>query len=88
MFDTVEMGDVIRDFAAGDRIDLRLIDANSTRGGDQAFTFIGATAFTGVAGQLRYDGITLSGDTNGDGIADFTVALANQTTLTTGDLFL
>ncbi len=43
--------------AEGDRIDLSLIDANSTGGapGDQAFAFIGSAAFSNVAGQLRYE---------------------------------
>src|SRR5581483_2745152 len=50
--------DVITDFvgngaAAGDQIDLSTIDANTGVAGDQAFTFIGAAAFT-AAGQLRY----------------------------------
>jgi hypothetical protein len=31
----------------------RRVDSNSTAGGDQAFSWIGATAFTGVAGQFR-----------------------------------
>ena len=48
--------DSIRDFsrAEGDRIDLTDIDANSLAAGDQAFHFIGTSAFGGVAGELRY----------------------------------
>ncbi len=44
-------GDTIWDFshAQGDRIDLSAIDANSSVGGNQAFTFIGAANFTGTA---------------------------------------
>ncbi len=50
--------DMIRDFTTGtvvnvgDKIDLRLIDANSTVAGDQAFAFRGVNSFT-AAGQVR-----------------------------------
>ena len=72
--------DLIADFQPYgiDKIDLSRIDANSLAEGDQAFTFIGASAFSGVAGQLRFreDGIYryVEGDTNGDGTADFAIA--------------
>lgn len=88
VFDRLETGDTITDFAAGDHIDLRAIDANAGLNSDQAFDFIGSGAFTNVAGQLRYDGTTLSGDVNGDGIADFAVTIANHAALTTSDFFL
>ena len=58
-----------------DRIDLRRIDANLATIVDDRFTFIGARAFGGIAGELRYawaGGETLvMGDTDGDGAADF-----------------
>jgi Ca2+-binding RTX toxin-like protein len=72
--------DRILDFAAGDRIDLAAIDANTANGdgSNEAFTFIGSAAFVGSgasAGQLRAvnnDGVwTIEGDTDGDGAADF-----------------
>ncbi len=88
VFDALEIGDQITDFGRGDKIDLRAIDANAGSAGDQAFVFLGAAAFTNVAGQLRYSGGLLSGDVNGDGIADFAVTLANSAALTSGDLFL
>jgi Ca2+-binding RTX toxin-like protein len=46
--------DVVTDFsfAQGDRIDVEAIDANTTLGGNQAFTFIGTAAYSG-AGQIR-----------------------------------
>lgn len=55
--------DYIGDFsrAQGDKIDLRIIDANEQVDGDQAFQFIGSHEFTGV-GQLRsyqYEGHTV-----------------------------
>jgi Ca2+-binding RTX toxin-like protein len=59
----------------GDRIDLSAIDANSTVAGHQAFVFIGAAAFSGAAGELRYSGQFLSGDVDGNGTADFRIRL-------------
>ena len=83
--------DTIMDFSHVqlDKIDLSGIDANTTLGGDQAFTFIGASAFHGVAGELRFvvagGNTTVLGDTNGDGVADFTLNLNAVTTLVSGD---
>ena len=71
---------MITDFDGNDRIDLSAIDARSGTAGNQAFTFLGTSAFTGTAGQLHYSqvgGNTLvSGDTNGDQVADFAVQLS------------
>ena len=84
MFDNVgnAHGDHINDFARGDILDFKSIDANVSRRGDQAFTLIGASEFSGKAGQLRAytdAGSTyLSGDTNGDGIADFTISFTGM----------
>ena len=76
---TVAAPDRILDFASGDDIHLSEIDANSNVGGNQAFTFIGASAFTNTAGELRYqqDGgnTFVYGDINGDGVADFAIRL-------------
>ena len=71
--------DTIFDFNPdeGDLIDLSGVDAIQG-GADDAFTFIGNAEFTGKAGELRYEGegyITLSGDTDGDAQADFSIAL-------------
>jgi len=88
--------EVIEDFRAadGDRIDLAGIDADSrpTAAGDQAF-FLGGTVFTRRAGELiqaaSSDGITLSGDVNGDGRADFALLLRGLATpLTIAELLL
>lgn len=74
--------------AAGDRIDLSGIDAIAG-GADDAFTFIGTTAFSGVAGQLRYDtGGVIYGDLNGDGLADFAIGFNTAVSLTGTDFFL
>lgn len=68
--------DFIYRFETGvDRIDLRLIDADTATDADDAFRWIGDRAFHGVAGELRFDvsaGL-LQGDVNGDGAADFEV---------------
>ena len=85
--------DFITDFTSGqDKIDLSQVDANTLVGGDQAFTFIGSGAFTGVAGQLHYEQISgstyVSGDTNGDGIADFMIKLDGLHTMTGTDFGL
>jgi Ca2+-binding RTX toxin-like protein len=85
--------DRILDFAPGeDVIDLSGMDADSATAGDQAFTFVGAAAFSGAAGELRYafDGTDtwLQGDTNGDGFADFEIVLSGEVTPLTGDFLL
>lgn len=83
---TVASADQILDLTSGDIIDLSAIDANSLAIGNQQFAFIGSDAFHGVAGELRYaqtDGImTVYGDTNGDGTADFAIKLAGTNPLT------
>jgi Ca2+-binding RTX toxin-like protein len=73
--------DRILDFTAGtDRIDLSPIDAIANGGPlgvYDAFIFIGTEAFTGQAGQLRYEvrsGLAhIFGDVDGNGIADFEI---------------
>ena len=73
----VNEADRIAGFTDGDRIDLSGIDADSTAAGDQAFTRV--KAFDGHAGQLATDyslGVTtVSGDVDGDGLADFRIEL-------------
>jgi Ca2+-binding RTX toxin-like protein len=86
--------DRITDFshAQGDRIDLSGIDAKFTVAGDQAFSFIGTAAFTGVAGQLHIwqnAGQTIvSGDVNGNGTADFNIVLTGTINLVAADFVL
>jgi Ca2+-binding RTX toxin-like protein len=84
--------DRIEDFAAGDRIGLSPVDANSGLDGNQAFTFIDTAGFDGAAGELRYEqsgGDTyVSGDINGDRIADFMVKLDGLHTLSSSDFLL
>jgi serralysin len=79
--------DTIFDFSTRqkDKIDLSGIDANTTKGGNQAFSFIGMKAFGGKAGELRYEkakGDTyIHGDVNGDKNADFTIHLDDRVNL-------
>ncbi len=73
--------DIILDFDQheGDRIDLRLIDADIRSSKDDPFTFIADAEFTNVSGQLRTEvrdgSLHIIADTNGDGRADFTLEL-------------
>ena len=73
--------DFIMDFSTRqrDKIDLSAIDANLSRKGNQAFSFIGAKEFGAKAGELRYEKLesytVVEGDVNGDGVADFSIAL-------------
>ncbi len=90
--------DLIRDFSRGlDDIDLSTLDA-ITGGGNNAFTFIGKSAFSQVAGQLRYvlfnqagstlDHTIVEGDVNGDARADFQIDLSGLIGFTTTDFIL
>ena len=79
--------DVITDVQDGvDKIDLFFIDANTTNGAatNDAFTFIGTNvAFGGTPGQLRAywtgSGQIISGDVNGDNVADFAIGVTDPT---------
>lgn len=90
----VGSSDTIVDFTKGaDKIDLSLIDANRNLAGDQAFTFIGTAAFSGVAGQLGLvingrQEYYIQGDTNGDRIADFEITFANNPLVSSADFIL
>lgn len=86
--------DVISDFSRkeGDRIDLRAIDANEDKSGDQRFKFIDDDEFHKKAGELMFekfiDGLVVKGDTDGDGKADFSIQLDGSLGLKAGDFML
>lgn len=76
----------------GDTIDVSGIDANSKLAGNQAFSWISSKAFSGKAGELRYEranGDTfVYGDVNGDRKADFTVKIDASVILYKDDFVL
>jgi Ca2+-binding RTX toxin-like protein len=84
---------LITDFdqAAGELIDLHLIDSRA-RPGDQAFTFIGTGAFSGKPAEARY---TIAGgqtvielNVTADTTADHTIYLDGEHALTAADFVL
>ena len=86
--------DVINHFArtSKDRISVAEIDANANLAGNQSFAFIGNGAFTGTAGQLRYEQLNGStfvmGDVDGDGVADFAIEVVGVVNFGSGDFLL
>jgi Ca2+-binding RTX toxin-like protein len=85
--------DHIQDFSTNDLINLQQIDA-IVGGGNDAFTFIGSSAFSNTAGQLRavFDAInnvwTVQGDVNGDGVADLEFLVTSDHPLAGADFAL
>ena len=88
---------MITDFVPGgqDLIDLSALDANSKHSGDDVFHLTGhhgLSGFTRSAGELRYSfsggNTILSGDVNGDGKADFSIALTGHIVLHDFDIML
>lgn len=75
-----------------DKIDLTAIDADTGHAGDDAFSFIGAAHFGHHAGELRAvtgNTVTLvAGDVDGDGGADFQIALTSHPVVTADDFLL
>lgn len=86
--------DTISDFTVGtDTLDLHAIDANWNASGDQAFRYIGETAFTKHAGELHVthpdaSHTAVAADVTGDGKADFSVTLNGDLHLSSGDFIL
>ncbi len=75
-----DSSDVITDFRSGqDKLDLHAFMAGAH--------FVGAHYVPGAGAQVSYNAATgvLSGDMNGDGTAEFTITLANHTTLVATD---
>ncbi len=75
--------DRITDFETGtDKIDLSAFLSGAA--------FISNAAFSGTGAEVRYNAATgrLSGDVDGDGVADFAVLIVNNAAITAGDLIL
>jgi hypothetical protein len=98
---TKSLRDHITDFKhAQDHIDLHGIDADTNLDNDQDFTFIGKAAFSHTADELRFSilkshsgkhiikNVIVSGDVNGDGLADFTIQLDKHKSVTVDDFVL
>lgn len=87
---TISTQDVINDFVRGqDKIDLRTLDANPDTATNDAFSgFIASGASFTSAGQLKFSGGVLYGNTDSDSTAEFAMQLVNISTLTASDLFL
>jgi Ca2+-binding RTX toxin-like protein len=82
--------DLIKGFGGGDLIDLSALDARAG-GGDDAFTFLGNSTFTGAGGQLKIRTVGsktfVLADIDGDKKFDFGIELEN-TTLDASDFIL
>lgn len=91
---SVKTRDTITDFnhSEGDKINLLTIDANQNDTGNQAFKFIGTAKFSAndASGELRFDAKThvLSGSTNADNAAEFTIFLTGVNELVVADFVL
>ena len=96
---TVAARDTILDFKHGqDKIDVDAIDAIAGTIKNDAFKFIGAAGFYSIKGELHafkinlpgtaHDMTIVEGDVNGDGAADFQIALTGLIGLTKADFIL
>jgi len=74
---TVERSDTLQ-FGQHDQIDLRRLDANASRKGNQAFQFVADREFSGKAGELRLFDSRLLADVDGDRKADFALNLRSN----------
>lgn len=82
--------DVIYNFVSGaDDIDLSGIDANSTSGGDQNFSFNGVTAkANSIWYKVSGSSIIVYGDLNGNTTADFEIEVKDIGSVAAGDFLL
>ena len=82
--------DQVLQFRAGqDDIDLSLIDANTGRGGNQAFAFAGTKAAAHSVWYVKQaDGVLVRGDVNGNKTADFEIWVDDAARLGAGDFIL
>ena len=90
---TLTVRDTIKDFGTGrDLINLKPMDANTKAFGNQQFDLVGDDRFSGSPGELRVsekaNATFVLGDTNGDGLADFSFRLAGATSVDERDFIL
>ncbi|MGL4397479.1 MAG: M10 family metallopeptidase [Hyphomicrobium sp.] len=83
--------DIVNDFAHGDKLVLKGIDANTKKPGNQAFTF--HNNFTKHAGEVQWDKVgaktlKVSVDVNGDGRSDMGFIVKGVADLTKVDFIL
>jgi Ca2+-binding RTX toxin-like protein len=75
-----------------DKIDLHLIDADTSAAGNQAFTWIGSNAFSGKAGEIRsfFDGqnTVVELTVNNDKVADMQIQIGGHAALNAHDFAL
>lgn len=78
----VSAADRILDYSSQDTIGL-YFDADESTSPSESFTFIGTNAFSGAAGEVRAEltdeGVVVSGTTNADTVADFSILLVGYT---------
>ena len=86
--------DRIHDFnpGEGDQIDLGEVDFNSQVDGFQTHIFIGTAAFSGTAGEMRYEQVSgqtyIRIDTDGDGAADLAIRIDGLHSLQASDFII
>jgi Ca2+-binding RTX toxin-like protein len=89
---TATFADVITDFDQGlnERIIVSDIDANTATVDNDSFEWISTNAFSNTAGEMRYEQVggdtIISGDVNGDGVADLMIRLNGLYTLSAADI--
>ena len=79
VFDSLDGVDTIVNLEKNEVIDLSAIDAIAGTEENDGFTWLGSSAFTGTAGELRYQqsgsDYLIEGDVDGDGLADLTIII-------------
>ncbi len=85
--------DTIKDFSAGDKIDVSQMDANSTLAGNQSFTFVGKTWLANAGDLGFYQDVArnctwVQGDLNGDKNYDFSIRVDGLVTFHASDFIL
>jgi Ca2+-binding RTX toxin-like protein len=75
------IGDFVTDFEPGDNVDLRGFTFAPPFGSGLPLSWLGTGAFTGAAGQVRYEAsggqTVIQLDSTGDGVADHLITLTN-----------